>query len=85
MSKKHIIVTKDDGTSEEMEVVLLTKLENSGKQIIFYKSNINNQFFVSAFNKNNDDIALNVDFTEQEKEQIQKLFDSLVERGIVNG
>ena len=85
MSKKHIIVTKDDGTSEEMEVVLLTKLENSGKQIIFYKSNINNEFFVSAFNKNNDDIALNVDFTEQEKEQIQKLFDSLVERGIVNG
>lgn len=85
MSKKHIIVTKDDGTSEEMEVVLLTKLENSGKQIIFYKSNINNEFFVSAFNKNNDDIDLNVDFTEQEKEQIQKMFDSLVERGIVNG
>ncbi len=85
MSKKHIIVTKEDGTSEEMEVVLLTKLENSGKQIIFYKSNINNEFFVSAFNKNNDDIDLNVDFTEQEKEQIQKLFDSLVERGIVNG
>ena len=85
MSKKHIIVTKDDGTSEEMEVVLLTKLENSGKQIIFYKSSINNEFFVSAFNKNNDDIDLNVDFTEQEKEQIQNLFDSLAERGIFNG
>ena len=85
MSKKHIIVAKEDGTSEEMEVVLLTKLENSGKQIIFYKSNINNEFFVSAFNKNADDIDLNVDFTEQEKEQIQRLFDSLAERGIFNG
>ena len=85
MNKKHIVVSKDDGTTEEMEVVLLTKLENSDKQIIFYKSKMNNEYYVSAFNKNTDDIDLNVDFTEQEKEQIQKLFDSLAERGIING
>ena len=85
MNKKHIVVSKEDGTTEEMEVILLTRLENSDKNIIFYKSNINNEYYVSAFNKNADDIDLNVDFTEQEKEQIQNLFDSLAERGIFNG
>ena len=85
MEKVYITVEKDDGTSEEMEVILAFKLEESGKDCIIYKSEIDKQYYAAAYNKDTDYTDLDTNFTDKEKDQIQAIFATLNGGGIKNG
>ena len=82
MKKKDIIyVTNDEGVTEEMEVVITFKLEESNKNCIIYK-NINSEdekYYAAQYDKNNDITTLDTNFTDIEKEQINTIFKNIKE------
>ena len=85
MEKTYITVEKEDGTSEEMEVIMAFKLEESGKDCLIYKSNIDNKYYAAAYNKDLDYTDLDTNFTDREKDQIQAVFNTFNGGGIKNG
>lgn len=85
MEKVYITVEKDDGSSEEMEVILAFKLEESGKDCIIYRSEIDKKYYAASYNKDSDYTDLNTDFTDKEKDQIQAIFKTLSGGGVKNG
>ncbi len=77
MNKDYISVLKSDGSTEQMEVVLTFRLEESKKDCIVYKSIIDKKFYAASYDSNNDYTKLNTDFTDEEKVQINNIFESL--------
>ncbi len=86
MNKDNILIAKSDGTSEEMEVVATFRLEESSKNIIIYKELDNDKYYAASYNERDDSnyTDLNTDFTDKEKEQLNKLFDKLIKGGEIN-
>ena len=85
MEKTYITVEKEDGTSEEMEVIMAFKLEESGKDCLIYKSNVDNKYYAASYNKDLDYTDLDTNFTDREKDQIQAVFNTFNGGGIKNG
>lgn len=81
--KDYITIAKEDGTFEQMEVVAIFKLEESNKDCIIYK-NLDEQkpkYYAASYDKGSDSSHLNTDFTEKEKEQLNKLFEVMIKGG----
>lgn len=77
MNKDYITITKSDGSKEQMEAVLIFKLEETKKDYIIYKSKDEHYFAASYDNSFN----LNTDFTDREKEKLNKIFENLKNGG----
>ena len=76
MDKSYITVVKDDGSTEEMEIITNFKLNSTGKNCLIYRSN-NDEYFAASYDELKDETDLNTNFTDEEKEQIVKVFDTL--------
>jgi uncharacterized protein YrzB (UPF0473 family) len=76
MDKAYITIEKEDGTEEQMEIVSAFTLNESGKNCLIYRSN-SNEYFAASYDQLNDEIDLNTDFTNYEKEQIEQVFNTL--------
>ena len=82
MKEKDIIyVTNDEGVTEEMEVVITFKLEESNKNCIIYKNikSEDERYYAAQYDKNNDITTLDTNFTDIEKEQINTIFKNIKE------
>ena len=77
MIKDYITVTKSDGSTEQMEVVATFKLVDTSKDCIIYKSLLENKYYAASYDADLDYSILNTEFTEKEKEQLNKIFAEL--------
>ena len=84
MSKDYITVSKADGTTEQMEVIATFKLEETAKNCIIYKSLNSEKYYAASYNDDLDYSSLNTDFTDKEKEQLNKIFKALNYGGEIN-
>lgn len=82
-NKDYITIYKEDGSSEEMEVVAAFKLEETQKSCIIYKSINSNdgKYYAASYDNNTEYSNLNTNFTDQEKEQLNEIFNALFMRG----
>lgn len=83
MQKDYITITKANGSLEKMEVISTFRLEESSKDCIIYKDT-NEHYFAAAFDSNINYSDLNTDFTEEEKNQLNKIFEALKNGGVNN-
>ena len=79
MNKSYITVVKEDGSTEEMELITSFRLNDSGKNCLIYRSN-SDEYYAASYDELNDEIDLNTNFTDNEKDQIVKVFDTLYGR-----
>ena len=84
MNKDYITITKVDGSTELMEVVATFKLEETSKNCIIYKSISDEKYYAASYDTDSDYSNLNTDFTESEKEQLNKIFNKLSHGGELN-
>jgi len=77
MPKDVISVDKEDGSSELMEVISTFKLESSGKNCMIYKSLETGDYFAASYN-GEDYGDFDTDFTDEEVEELNKVFDKIV-------
>ena len=84
MSKDYITVAKSDGTLEQMEVVATFQLEKSFKNCIIYKNVNENKYYAASYDRDLDLSRLNTDFTDNEKEQLNHIFETLYKEGEMN-
>ncbi len=84
MNKDYIVITKSDGSTEQMEVVATFKLEDTSKDYIIYKSLLENKYYAASYNSDSDFSNLNTEFSEKEKEQLTKVFEGLNCGGEIN-
>lgn len=77
MTRDYIMITKNDGSKEQMEVVATFRLEDTSKDCIIYKSLQENKYYAASYNGDLDFSNLNTEFTETEKEQLNKIFEAL--------
>ena len=77
MNMDYIAITKSDGSIEQMEVVATFRLEDTSKDCIIYKSLLENKYYAASYEKDLEYSSLNTEFTEKEKEQLNKLFKAL--------
>lgn len=77
MNKDYITIIKNDGSTEQMEVVATFKLEDTSKDCIIYKSLLDNKYYAASYESDLDYSNLNTKFTEKEKEQLNKIFETL--------
>ena len=73
----YIAITKSDGSIEQMEVVATFRLEDTSKDCIIYKSLLENKYYAASYEKDLEYSSLNTEFTEKEKEQLNKIFKAL--------
>ncbi len=78
MDKNVISVDKEDGSSELMEVVSTFKLKSTGKNCMIYKSLETGDYFAASFEGDSINGEFNTDFTPQEVDELNKVFDELV-------
>lgn len=78
MNKDYITITKDNGSKEQMEVVMTFRLEESNKDCIIYKDT-NERYYAGYYNSDLENSELYVDFTDLEKEQLKIIFNELHE------
>ena len=76
MNKSCITVVKKDGSTEEMEIIASFKLNESGKNCLIYRSN-SNEYYAASYDNLSDGMDLNTDFSDYEKEQIERVFETL--------
>lgn len=79
MDKDYIVITKEDGSSEPMEIVATFRLEETSKDCIIYKS-LNSKeehYYAASYDKNTNYSNLDTNFSEHEKEQLNKIFKAL--------
>ena len=83
MEKDLIVITKEDGSKENMEIVATFRLEETSKDCIIYTSLNSNddRYYVASYDIDSDYSNLNTDFSEKEKEQISEIFEVLKNRG----
>ena len=86
MNKDYIVITKEDGSSEQMEIVATFRLEETSKDCIFYKNlNSNDEhYYAASYDKDTEYSNLDTNFSEHEKEQLNKIFETLKYRGVNN-
>jgi len=77
MEKAYIIIEKEDGTEEQMEIVSAFTLTESGKKCIIYKSEAENKCYAAACDSITEFQDLDTNFTDSEKAQIQTVFDTI--------
>lgn len=77
MNKNYITIIKNDGSKEQMEVVATFRLEDSEKDCIIYKSLLENKYYAASYEGESEYSNLNMEFTEKEKEQLNKIFETL--------
>ena len=82
IEKDYITIAKDDKTFEQMEVVALFKLEESNRDCIIYKNldDKNPKYYAASYGKGADYSHLNTDFTETEKNQLNKIFETMINK-----
>lgn len=81
--KDYIDIYKEDGSIEQMEVVATFKLEETQKQCIIYKNvnSIDEKYYAASYDENTEYSNLNINFTEEEKEQLNEIVKELIMRG----
>lgn len=84
MNKDYITITKKDGSLEKMEVVATFRLESTAKDCIIYKSLQEEKYYAASYESDLDCSILNTDFSETEKEQLNKIFEALNYGGEIN-
>lgn len=84
MNKDYIIITLSDGSTEKMEVVATFRLEETSKDCIIYKSINNQKYYAASYNTDSDYSNLDTNFSESEKEQLNKIFNKLKLGGDLN-
>ena len=62
----YIIVKKDNGEEEKMEVVSIYNMENSDYNYIIYRSLINDEYYTAKY-KGNDVVDLDTDLSKEEE------------------
>ena len=86
MNKDYIIITKDDGSSEKMEIIATFRLEETSKDCIIYK-NLNpadEHYYAAAYDSGTNYSNLNTDFNEDEKQALNKIFEAIKKWGVSN-
>ena len=77
-----ITLTKNDGTTEEIEIVMTFKLEEiSDKDYVIYKSN--GDYYGASFVVKDDITDLDTNLTFEEQEQMNEVFEKLHKWGII--
>ncbi len=71
MDGNKLLVTKKDGSTEEMEIISLFEFKD--KKYVIYKDDKEN-YFGAAFN---DDDSLDTNLSDGEKEALNKMFDNI--------
>lgn len=86
MNKDYIFITKADGSSEKMEIVATFRLEETSKDCIIYKSlNANDEhYYAASYDANTNYSNLDTNFSEEEKQQLNKIFETLKNGGVSN-
>jgi len=84
MAKDYITIAKNDGSTEQMEVVATFRLEDTSKDCIIYKDLQENKYYAASYNSDLDYSNLNTEFTEKEKEQLNQIFEALNYGGEIN-
>lgn len=84
MDKDYISIAKSDGSIEQMEVIATFRLEDTAKDCIVYKSLLENKYYAASYESDLDYSNLNTEFTEKEKEQLNRIFETLINRGEKN-
>ncbi len=77
MGRDIISVDKEDGSSELMEVISTFKLKTTGKKCMIYKSVETGDYFAASY-EGEDFGDFNTDFTPEEVEELNKVFDEIV-------
>lgn len=77
MNKDYITITKKDGSTEQMEILAIFRLEETSKDCIIYKSLNENKYYAASYSGNLYYSNLNTDFTAKEKEQLNIIFKEL--------
>ena len=82
-NKDYITIYKEDGSAEDMEVVMAFKLEETQKPCIIYKSiNLNDgKYYAASYDEDTEYSNLNTNFTDKEKEQLNTIVKELIARG----
>ena len=76
MNKDYIIITKEDGSKEQMEVVSTFTLEENQKDYIIYKSIWDEKhYYAASYDKHS---KLNSDLSDGEKEKLNKILDNII-------
>ena len=76
MNKDYIIITNEDGSKEQMEVVSTFTLEENQKDYIIYKSiGDEKHYYAASYDKNSN---LNTDLSDGEKEKLNKILDDII-------
>ena len=65
MNKSYITVVKEDGSTEEMELITSFRLNDSGKNCLIYRSN-SDEYYAASYDELNDEIDLNTNFTDRQ-------------------
>ncbi len=73
----YIYITKEDNTTEKMEVVTIFNISNSDYNYIIYKSINNTDYYVGKY-VGNDICNLETDFTDSEMNYANGVFEALV-------
>ena len=84
INKDYITILKDNGIMEKMEVVSIFRLEETKKDCIIYKSLNDEKYYAASYNKDKDYSVLNTEFTDMEKEHLNKIFEFIKNGGEVN-
>lgn len=84
MSKEYITIIKENGETKKMQVVMAFKLESTQKKYIIYKHPTKDLYYVASYDGENDYSNLSTNFTEAEKEELQKVFESVKIGGDIN-
>ena len=75
-------LTKIDGTTEEVEIVMTFKLEEiSDKDYVIYKSN--GDYYGASFVVKDDITDLDTNLTFEEQEKMNEVFEKLHKGGII--
>ncbi len=79
MNRDFIKITKNDGSTEKMELVATFKLESTSKNYIIYKTlNPNNEhYYAASYNPETNYSELNTNLSKEEKEALNKIFNEL--------
>lgn len=77
-----MILNKQDGTKEEIEIVTTFKLEKfNNYDYVIYR--INNEFFAAKCIEKEGNTDLQTDLSDEEKKSVTEIFKKLCEGGII--
>lgn len=77
-----MILTKEDGTTEEVEIVITFKLERfNNNDYVFYR--IKDKYYGARFIEENGSSNLITDLSSEEKESLSEIFKKMHEGGII--